>query len=109
MNLFLQGYIVRRFRAVSGSPMALAVAAGLVDHHAVGIGRLQKLSALRAMAGTPHIAAGGGKLGQIAPPNLIGNRRSQSRIVVAAGAAPQMHLNAVEVREVRIPSDGADA
>ncbi len=89
--------------------MAFAVSAGLVDHDAVGIGRLHHLFTAGRVAGPPDVTALRRNLRHVAPPLLIRNRGAKRRIVVPARAAPQIHGMAVEVGKVRIPRNRADA
>src|ERR1041384_2420183 len=54
-------------------------------------------------------AAAGDEQREVAPLLLLGDRRPQPGVVVAARAAPQEHRVPVEERQVLVPREGPDA
>ena len=87
MQLFLQRHHVGRWVACGGESF-FVVSAWLVDHDAVGIGRVHELLAGGRVARTLNIAALRGQQREVAPLLFFRNGRSQPWIVVAPGAAP---------------------
>ncbi len=105
MQLLLQRGIVRGWVV----EITLSIPARLVDHDAVCVGGLHKLFTARRVAGSPDIASLRRDLSQITPVLFIWNRGAKGGIIVTSSAAPQILGMSVEVREVRIPGNGADA